>query len=243
MRRPAFAVAVTCLVLLAGTVTTTSSSGAVTPRHHSTPPGHNGVPFGYTLLATPRHVIAGYRTPGGPEVRTVPDTWHGEPLTMPVRIVRDGYENVRLPGRPNGSTIWVKSADVISSATPYEIIVNLKTTHLKLVFKGKAVMNAPAGVGTRADPTPKGRFFVAFYAQPPSPGYGPFVMVTSAHSNTITDWEDSGDAMVAIHGPLGAQRAIGSTGARVSHGCIRLLLPDQARLRNVPIGTPVIVVF
>jgi len=38
------------------------------------------------------------------------------------------------------------------------------------------------------------------------------VIVTSAHSNTITDWDNSGDAMIAIHGPLGADAEIGTTG-------------------------------
>ena len=64
-------------------------------------------------------------------------------------------------------------------------------------------------------------------------------MVTSAHSNTISDWEESGDAITAIHGPLGADAAIGTTGARVSHGCVRLHDADLIQLRDVPAGTPV----
>jgi lipoprotein-anchoring transpeptidase ErfK/SrfK len=67
-------------------------------------------------------------------------------------------------------------------------------------------------------------------------------MVTSAHSDSITDWEESGDAMIAIHGPLGAQAAIGTTGAAVSHGCIRLQLTDLSQLRVVPVGSPVDIV-
>lgn len=63
-------------------------------------------------------------------------------------------------------------------------------------------------------------------------------MVTSAHSNTISDWEESGDAITAIHGPLGADAAIGTTGARVSHGCVRLHDADLIQLRDVPAGTP-----
>lgn len=49
----------------------------------------------------------------------------------------------------------------------------------------------------------------------------------------------SGDAMVAIHGPLSGDAAIGSTGARISHGCIRLHEADLLRLRDVPAGSPV----
>ena len=103
-------------------------------------------------------------------------------------------------------------------------------------------MDAPVGIGTRRYPTPTGHYFVALFATPPNPGYGPFVMVTSAHSETITDWEQSGDAIVAIHGPLGSDQEIGTTGATVSHGCIRLHDADLARLRQVPDGTPVDIV-
>jgi lipoprotein-anchoring transpeptidase ErfK/SrfK len=64
-------------------------------------------------------------------------------------------------------------------------------------------------------------------------------MVTSGHSNAISDYEESGDAIVAIHGPLGADAAIGTTGARISHGCVRLHDVDLDQLRAVPVGSPV----
>jgi lipoprotein-anchoring transpeptidase ErfK/SrfK len=67
-------------------------------------------------------------------------------------------------------------------------------------------------------------------------------MVTSAHSNTISDWESSGDALMAIHGPLGEDAAIGANGAQISHGCVRLHLNDLAQLRKIPAGTPIVVV-
>ena len=67
-------------------------------------------------------------------------------------------------------------------------------------------------------------------------------MVTSAHSNTITDCESSGDAMVAIHGSLGSDQQIGTTGAAVSHGCVRLHEADLLQLRPVPVGSPIDIV-
>jgi lipoprotein-anchoring transpeptidase ErfK/SrfK len=79
-------------------------------------------------------------------------------------------------------------------------------------------------------------------AEPPGPDYGAFVLVTSAHSAGITDWEGSGDGMIGIHGPLNSDKKIGTTGARVSHGCIRMHEKDLLRLRDVPAGTPVIIV-
>ena len=106
-----------------------------------------------------------------------------------------------------------------------------------LYKEGHLLMNAPAGVGTVQDPTPTGNFFVVLFASPPSAAWGPFVMVTSGHSNAISDYEESGDAIVAIHGPLGADAAIGTTGARISHGCVRLHDADLAQLRIVPVGS------
>jgi lipoprotein-anchoring transpeptidase ErfK/SrfK len=121
-------------------------------------------------------------------------------------------------------------------------VVELQTTHLELFNQGRLVGSFPVGVGVASAPTPPGEFFVALFARPPSPGYGPFVIVTSAHSNTISDWEQSGDAITAIHGSLGSDSAIGTTGAEVSHGCIRLHDADLAHLRDVPAGTPVDIV-
>lgn len=80
---------------------------------------------------------------------------------------------------------------------------------------------------------------MAFLEASPSAGYGPFIMVTSAHSTSIADWEGSGDAVIGIHGPLGANSLIGTTGAYLSHGCIRIPIPDLAQLRDVPAGSPI----
>jgi len=123
--------------------------------------------------------------------------------------------------------------------TPYRIVVNLAAEHLRLYRLGKQIMNAPAGIGTKQDPTPTGQYFVAMLEESPSAGYGPFILVTSAHSEAIGDWEGSGDAVIGIHGPLGEGGLIGTSGAELSHGCIRLQLPDLARLRPVPVGTPI----
>jgi lipoprotein-anchoring transpeptidase ErfK/SrfK len=153
-----------------------------------------------------------------------------------------GWLEVRLAQRPNESTAWVHQSEVTLASTPYRIVIDLATTHLLLYRAGRLVLSAPAGIGTPADPTPTGSYFLAFLAAPASPGYGAFVMVTSAHSNTITDWEESGDAMVAIHGPLGADAQIGTTGAALSHGCVRLHEDDLLQLRPVPVGSPIDIV-
>ena len=169
----------------------------------------------------------------------VPGAWLGAASVLPVIAQQPGWVEVRLAQRPNGSIAWVPAGDVSLATDSYRIVVDLRTKHLQLFNHGQEAADFPAGIGVNADPTPSGAFFVALFAQAPSPGYGPFVIVTSAHSNTISDWEASGDALTAIHGSLGSDAAIGTTGAEVSNGCVRLHDADLARLRDVPAGTPI----
>jgi lipoprotein-anchoring transpeptidase ErfK/SrfK len=192
-----------------------------------------------SLVATLTETTPDFATPGGPQTGTVPATWYGAPSALPVLAQDNGYLDVRLAQRPNGSTAWIASSAATLSSTPYKIVVDLATEHLMLYKAGHLVMSAPAGIGTVQDPTPTGNFFVVLFAAPPAADWGPFVMVTSGHSNAISDYEESGDAIVAIHGPLGEDAAIGTTGARVSHGCVRLHDVDLAQLRTVPVGSPV----
>lgn len=202
-------------------------------------PSQSAVALDTTLVAALAKTTAAYRSPGGADTAPITGSWHGARLDLPVISQRDGYLEVRLPTRPNGSTAWVPRTAVHLFETPYKIVIDLSTRHLLLYREGKLLLDTPAGIGTVADPTPTGHFFVAFFAKAPSAGWGPFVIVTSAHSNAISDWEESGDAIVAIHGPLGADRAIGSSGAQISHGCVRLHDAALVQLRAVPDGSPV----
>jgi hypothetical protein len=172
----------------------------------------------------------------------VPGQWWRSASILPVIAQRPGWVEVRLAQRPNESVAWVRSADVHLASDPYNIVITLGDKHLHLYKNGKQVANFPAGIGVSSAPTPTGKFFVALFARAPTPAYGPFVMVTSAHSNAISDWQESGDAITAIHGPLGSDAAIGTTGAAVSKGCVRLHEADLAQLRPVPAGTPIDIV-
>jgi hypothetical protein len=204
-----------------------------------TAPAPVAAPAGWTLIATTKGTIARFAFPGGRPDGTVPGRWYGSLSSLPVIGQRPGWFRVRLVTRPNGSTAWVRAADVTITDTPYRIVVNLAAEHLRLYRLGRQIMNAAAGIGTKQDPTPTGQYFVAMLEESPSAGYGPFILVTSAHSESIGDWEGSGDAVIGIHGPLGEGGLIGTSGAALSHGCIRLQLPDLARLRPVPVGTPI----
>lgn len=214
------------------------TKGTPEPAPPSTKVVHNvGAPS--SLVATLIETAPDFTTPGGPQTGTVPATWYGAQSALPVLAQENGYLEIRLAQRPNGSTAWIASSAATLSSTPYKIVVDLATERLMLYKAGQLLMSAPAGVGTVQDPTPTGNFFVVLFASPPSAAWGPFIMVTSGHSNAISDYEESGDAIVAIHGPLSADAAIGTTGARVSHGCVRLHDVDLAQLRSVPVGSPV----
>lgn len=215
-------------------------------RHAAAPRGLSSVPAvpytpGGTELARLRSDAPEHAAPGAPARGVAPATWYGRPSVLPVIGTRPGWVQVRLAQRPNGSTTWLEDRYVTVGSTPYRIVVDLTTTHLELYRLNQLVLTSPAGVGAPDDPTPTGSFFVAFHQPPPdpNPGYGPFILVTSAHSRAIDDWAGSGDAVIGIHGPLGEAARIGTTGARISHGCVRLPTATLTRLANIPAGTPV----
>ena len=248
--RSAFVASVVAVVSAAGASVTYASvhpprtgwslptSSTTTTIHHAPPPQ------GVTVVVSTPTPISGYAKPNGKVIAKVPTTWLGSALVMPVISSVPGWDWVRLPGRPNGSTAWIKTSGLIVSSTPYKIIVNLTTKHLQVLKFNKVVMSAPVGIGTVQNPTPTGNFFIAAFAASPNSSYGPVVTVTTAHSNTITDWAGSGDAVVAIHGPIGADAAIGKTGARVSHGCIRMHVSDQLHfLGFVRLGVPITITY
>jgi len=248
VRRTVLAV-VAVAVLTAGC--TTAPRSAV---RHPAPPAHHAhhAPVvlaaapgaGSTLVAALHGPVPGSPAPGAPSTLTVPATWYGYPSVLPVIATRPHWVEVRLAHRPNGSTTWVPQADVTLANTPYRIVVNLATMHLTVFRDNLPILDFPAGIGTPDDPTVTGDYFIAMSVPPPGPGYGPFVLVTSAHSDAITDWEDSGDAIIAIHGPITTydDSLIGTTGAAISHGCIRLHDADLAQLADVPDGTPLDIV-
>jgi hypothetical protein len=196
------------------------------------------------MLATLSQSISSYAYPDGPSNGTVPGTWYGYQSVLPVIAASPGWVEVRLAQRPNMSVTWVRTSDVTLSDTTYHLVLRLGSMHLLVFDGGQQIASFPAGVGTPNDPTPTGTFFVAFRAPPPNSSYGPFMLVTSAHSNSISDWEGEGDAITAIHGPITARddARIGSTGARISHGCVRLHDSDVAQLDVIPPGTPLDVI-
>lgn len=251
LRRTLVPLAVIVLVV-SGPVIGTSRDAREAPRAPlSTPPSSTTttvpapspvVPVS-TRLATPRGEVPTFAEPAGERVGTV-GRWYGYPMTMPIVEQRVGWLRIRLPERPNGSTAWVRLDDVAMSSTPYRIVISLAETKLTVFKDGFELFAAPVGIGTESTPTPVGSFFVAVIPKPPPAGYGSVVLDTNGHSEAIESWEGSGDAITSIHGPISesSDAQIGTTGTRISNGCIRMHEADQQKLAVVTLGTPVDIV-
>lgn len=195
-------------------------------------------------IATLNTTIPGYASPQAltPEV-TVPPTWAGAPSALPVIASRPGWVEVRLVARtPAVQSVWIRTSGASLSRTPYHVVVDLQSAHVMLFRRGILRMCAPAAVGSAQHPTPAGHYFVVMLAQSPSPAFGPFVIVSSAFANTVTDWEQSGMPMITVEGPLGSGTTIRGSGARITTGSVRLSDRNLARLRPAPAGTPLDVV-
>lgn len=196
-----------------------------------------------TTIATVTGPVPYSAEPGGLPVGTIPvGSWWGLTKQLPVLGDAPGWLHVRLPQRPNGLTGWIPASTAQLSTTTYGILIDVRLNRLKLYNGGQLVVDLPAGVGTEQDPTPLGDYYVMDVAPSEGPGWGPFILDTNAHSESITSWEGSGDAFTAIHGPLGLDAAIGTTGAKISHGCVRLHDADLAQLKPVPAGAPIVIV-
>jgi hypothetical protein len=226
---------------------TTRASGPPSTGSGSTttlgvvPPSFTVAPF--SLIATLHGATPCYASSTSPTVTgSVAPSWSGATLGLPVIGMEHERLHIRLLQRPNDLTAWIAAPTASLTHTGYHVVVDLSAKRLLLYERSKLVLQAPAVVGSAQYPTPTGRFFVALFAQAPNPAYGPFVVVTSAFANTVTDWEQGGNAMVAITGPLDTLTAIQAGGAQLSHEGIRLLDGDMARLRVMPAGTPIDVV-
>lgn len=193
-----------------------------------------------TPLATPHGTIDVYDGPDGAVVRTT-GFWYGYPMTMPIVEDRGPWLRIMLPERPNGSTGWVRREDVAVSSSAFRIVIRLPDRRLTVYQDGFELFSAPVAIGKPSTPTAPGSFFVAVIEKPGPHGYGPIVLNTSGHSEAIQSWQGMGDAITAIHGPISASSdaQIGTTGAAISNGCIRMHEADQLKLDVIPLGTPV----
>jgi hypothetical protein len=147
------------------------------------------------------------------------------------------WVQLRIPGRPNGRTGWVLRRMLGSFHVTHQLlVVNREALHMYLYENGRRIWSAPVGVGRPGMPTPAGHFWIRerFVIPDRSSGYYPYAFGTADYS-TLTDWPGGG--VVGIHGPFGATWS--QIPGRISHGCIRLHIPDDFWLgSHLHLGTP-----
>ncbi len=164
-------------------------------------------------------------------------TERGVPRVFLVDERRDGWLQVLLPVRPNGSTGWVREADVRLAWNPYRIAVDLDGFRLTIHRADELVLETPIGYGAEDTPTPGGRYYITELLQPPDPTgvYGPFAFGLSGFSDVHLDFA-GGEGVIGIHGTNDPS----SIGTTVSNGCIRIdndVVSEMATF--LPLGTPV----
>jgi hypothetical protein len=143
---------------------------------------------------------------------------------------------IRVPGRPNGRTGWVRE-EQLSNLKEVETHLTIDRGALTSTLRrrGKVVWKSRVGVGKPGTVTPKGRFWIRERLRNlgGSPVYGPWAFGTSAYSDTLTDWPGGG--VVGIHGTNQPELIPG----RPSHGCVRVPNDKIVKLvKLMPVGTP-----
>src|SRR6476469_11240623 len=86
----------------------------------------------------PRRVLPVYAAPGRtPFAKVAPkqrnDTW------LPVIDQKEGWTQVLLPSRPNGSIGWLRTAELVERHTPCLVRVHVGSRGMELVRDGKTV--------------------------------------------------------------------------------------------------------
>lgn len=143
----------------------------------------------------------------------------GVRTVLPLLGHTKNWLHVRLPGRPNGLTGWIRRKSTVLSYTPWHLVVEIGQRRVLAFRWGHVVKVFPAVVGKPSTPTPLGTFFVEEAIRLNPSGIGaPFALALSARSNVYQEF-DGGPGQIALHGLTGIG---GVPGTAASHGCIRL---------------------
>lgn len=128
------------------------------------------------------------------------------------------YLHVQVPMRPNGSTGFIRAADVEISMTSQRILIDLSDRTVTVWDGDDVVFDTTGTIGAEQTPTPTGSYYVRnVFDWYPESIYGPNVIPLSAYSESI-DRINGGEAVVAIHGTHRPELV----GEAASLGCIRL---------------------
>jgi lipoprotein-anchoring transpeptidase ErfK/SrfK len=146
------------------------------------------------------------------------------------------WVKIRVPRRPNGVTGWVPRGALRDYTLVHTFLdIDRSTLRATLYRSGQVVMSTRVGIGSSANPTPRGNFYVREkFRVHGVAAYGPYAMGTSAYAPHLTDWPGGG--VVGMHGT----NEPGLIPGRPSHGCIRVRNASITKLyRLTPRGTPI----
>lgn len=176
-------------------------------------------------------LIAGQTAMSRPDERSERRAWveRRRPITegrtvLPVLAHRTDargarWLKVRLPGRPNNSTGWIRKSRTKQSATSWNVTVDLSERRLRVYRRGRLVRSFSSVVGASATPTPRGRYFVEETVLLTAGQVGgPYALALSARSYVLQEFA-GGPGQIAVHGVWGVG---GVMGTAASHGCVRL---------------------
>ena len=145
--------------------------------------------------------------------------------------------HVKLPGRPNGRTGWIRKRATVAATTRWHIVIDTSRRRVIVYKRAHLVRVFSAVVGKPSTPTPLGRFFVeeSIKLRPGAVG-APYALALSARSNVLQEFA-GGPGQIAMHGLANVG---GTPGSAVSHGCVRLSGGAMSWLvTRIGPGTPV----
>jgi lipoprotein-anchoring transpeptidase ErfK/SrfK len=222
------------------------------PRSRPTPPAGiqmaRQLASGETLVAVTRGTpLDVHASPGTerPSLRLGTENPWGQRLRLLViRGTTDDRRNVwlrvQIPIWPNGQTGWIAASDVRVAEVSDRVVIDLSERRLVRLREDEPVARVRVAVGSAATPTPPGRYFVWAKVDTgrPSGPYGSFILGLSGFSDVIEPWtEFPGEPRLAIHGTDDPT----DVGEAISMGCVRVSNHLLRHIRDVPMGTPVII--
>ena len=84
---------------------------------------------------------------------------------------------VRLPGRPNGHTGWIRQSGTVGATTKWAVVIDLARREVQVYRLGRRMHTFQAVVGKPSTPTPQGSFFVEEWFQIiPGHAGGPYAL-------------------------------------------------------------------
>lgn len=192
------------------------------------------------LVARIEHPTAMLASPHGRRIGTLGlRSQFGSPVVVWVKRVSGKWLGVISPTAGDNRLGWIRASATSLSRVNYEIKVSLSKRHVYVLYRGHQIESYLIAIGMPSAPTPTGDYAVTdrLNTGDPTGPYGCCILATSALApHAIQDW--SGGNRIAIH----STPETWSIGHNVSHGCMRLTLPEGRWLiTHVPLGTPIII--